>query len=92
MAGLRAFKERIMNDKSFASKFSGVSSPEEVVSMAAREGFTFTVADVKNNTELTDAELSGVAGGSNTVLADGYFVNSGGGGATIFAPGYFVKK
>lgn len=83
--GVKEFKEKIMKDEEFAAKFASVTSPEEVVEMAAKEGFTFTVEDIKNNTELTDAELEAAAGGAS-IMAKTYFVNP----STIFAKTYFV--
>ena len=89
MAGVKDFKTRLMADKAFAAKFADVTSPEGLVDIASKEGYSFSVADVKNNTDLTDAELAAVAGGAGAVFADGYFVKDKG---TIFAPGYFVNK
>lgn len=61
--GFKEFKEKVLGDKAFAEKFKKVTSPEELVKLAAAEGYSFTVEDVKNNTELTDAELDAAAGG-----------------------------
>jgi predicted ribosomally synthesized peptide with nif11-like leader len=86
MAGVKAFKEKIIQDEAFGQKFSEVQTPEELVTLAKAEGFDFSVDDVKNNTELTDAELSAVAGGA--IMANTYFVNKGG---SVFAKTYFVN-
>jgi predicted ribosomally synthesized peptide with nif11-like leader len=86
MPGVKAFKEKIIQDEAFAKKFENVKTPEDVVSLAAKEGFSFTVEDVKNNTELTDVELKAVAGGS-TIAGPGHFVVPG----IIFAKSGFVK-
>lgn len=85
--GVKEFKEKIMNDEAFAAKFENAGTPEEVVELAAKEGFNFTVEDINNNTELTDAELEAAAGGVS-ILAKTYFVSGG----SIFAKTYFVKK
>jgi len=85
--GVKEFKEKIIADPAFAAKFANVKSAEELVSLAKKEGFTFTVEDVKNNTELTAAELEGAAGGA-TIFAETYFVTN----ATIFAKTYFVES
>jgi predicted ribosomally synthesized peptide with nif11-like leader len=87
MAGVKAFKEKIIKDEAFAKKFENVGTPEGLVSAAKAEGFDFTVEDVKNNTELTEIELSAVAGGAS-ILAKTYFVTNG----SVFAGGYFVNK
>jgi len=85
MAGLKDFKEKLIQDEAFAKKFEGADTPEKVVSIAKTEGFNFTVEDVKNNTELTDVELKAVAGGGS-IAAKNYFVKTN----TIMAGG-FVK-
>jgi predicted ribosomally synthesized peptide with nif11-like leader len=87
MAGVKAFKEKIIADEAFGKKFANVKTPEELVSLAKADGFDFTVEDIKNNTDLTDAELSAVAGGGS-VFANTYFVTSG----SVFAKSYFVTK
>ena len=61
--GFKEFKEKVIGDKAFAEKFKGLSTPEEIVKVAATAGFSFTVDDLRNNAELTDAELDAVAGG-----------------------------
>lgn len=85
--GLKEFKEKIIKDEAFAKKFEDVTSPEDLVSKASAEGFTFTVDDVKNNSELTEAELDAAAGGKS-IFASTYFVNEN----TVFAKNYFVTK
>lgn len=71
--GFIEFKEKVMKDEAFAAKFKGVSSPAKLVELAKAEGFSFTVEDVKNNTELTSEELESVAGGAS-IFAYTYFV------------------
>lgn len=85
--GIKEFKEKIIRDKAFADKFQSVKTPEELVRIAAAEGFSFTVDDVKSNTELTDAELEAAAGGSS-ILAKTYFVSH----SSVFAKTYFVDR
>lgn len=85
--GVREFKEKIAADQAFAAKFENVKTAEDLVKIAAEEGFNFTVDDVKNNTELIDAELEAVAGGTS-IFAKTYFVSP----STIFAKTYFVKN
>ncbi len=60
---LKGFKEKLLSDEAFAAKFANIDTPEALVELAAKEGFNFTVEDIINNTELTDAELEAAAGG-----------------------------
>ncbi len=83
--GVKEFKEKIIADPEFASKFANAKNPEEVVSLAKDNGFSFTVEDINNNTELTAAELEGATGGGS-IFAKTYFVTT----ASIFAKTYFV--
>ncbi len=85
--GLKEFKERIMTDEAYAKKYIDISSPEDLVEIASEDGYTFTVDDVKNNTELTDAELEAAAGG-RSIMAKAYFVTSN----SIFAKTYFSTR
>ncbi|MCL2169363.1 MAG: Nif11-like leader peptide family RiPP precursor [Defluviitaleaceae bacterium] len=62
MDGYLEFKEKLFSDDGFADMFKG-KSPEDMVVLAAKEGFIFTAADVINNTELTHDELMAVSGG-----------------------------
>ena len=71
--GFKEFKEKMVKDKAFAAKFKDVKDTAALVKLAKTEGFTFTVEDVKNNTELTGAELESVAGG-DSIFAATYFV------------------
>jgi predicted ribosomally synthesized peptide with nif11-like leader len=87
MAGVKEFKEKVIQDEGFAKKFSDVQSPEALVSLAKDNGFDFTVDDVKNNTELTETELNAVAGGAS-ILANTYFVSPG----SVFAKNYFISR
>lgn len=71
--GVQEFKEKIVNDKAFAEKFKDVTTPEQLVEVATKEGFNFTVEDVKNATGLDDLELqSGFV--KATIFAKTYFV------------------
>lgn len=83
--GIKEFKEKIVNDEAFAGKFANVKDAAELVELAKADGFRFTVEDVNDNAELTEAELNAAAGGS-TILAKTYFVKT----STVFAKNYFV--
>lgn len=65
--GIKEFMLRIREDTDFAEMFKGMETPEEVVALAKREGYDFTVEDIKNNTELTDEELD-MASGAGFVI------------------------
>ena len=60
--GLKEFNEKIHQDKEFAAKFRDLRTLEDLVAAAAKEGFTFTVDDIKKQTELTDDELDRASG------------------------------
>ena len=62
--GFKEFKEKVVSDKEFAAKVKALKSLEEAVELGKSEGYSFTADDVKNNTELTEAELAAVAGGA----------------------------
>ncbi|MDR1916289.1 MAG: Nif11-like leader peptide family RiPP precursor [Synergistaceae bacterium] len=72
--GFKEFKERVMSDKSFEEKIKSLKSVEEAVELGRAEGYSFTVDDVKNNSELTEAELTAVAGGISWVLTKAYLI------------------
>ena len=61
--GFKEFKEKVVSDKAFAEKVKALKSVEAAVDLGKAEGYEFTVDDVKNNSELTEAELAAVAGG-----------------------------
>jgi predicted ribosomally synthesized peptide with nif11-like leader len=63
MAQFKEFKEKIPGDAEFAKKYEDAATVADLVAPAAGDGFVFTEDDVKNDTELADAELRGVAGG-----------------------------
>lgn len=87
MAGITEFKEKVAADEAFAAKFKDVKSAEELVEIAAKEGFTFTVDDITESTELSDDELETAAGG-RAIFEKGYFVTSR---ESIFTSGAFPK-
>jgi predicted ribosomally synthesized peptide with nif11-like leader len=70
MAGIKEFAEKAAADKDFAAKFENVQSAEELVKLASEEGFSFTVDDVNENSELSDDDLEGVAGGRSIFAKD----------------------
>ncbi len=57
------FRKALAADKAFAEKFAACKTPEALVEAAAREGYTFTVGDLKNNTEVSLEELKESTGG-----------------------------
>ncbi len=84
--GVNEFKEKVTSDKEFAEKFKDVKTVEELIERAAKEGYEFTVEDVKNSVEISDEQLDDAAGGY-TIFASGWFLD----GDTIYAGGYFIK-
>ena len=67
------FKEKVSSDKEFAEKFKDVKTVEELIERAAKEGYEFTVEDVKNSVEINDEQLDDAAGGA-LFWAQGYFI------------------
>ena len=57
------FRRRLVKDAAFRAKFDGCETLEALIEAAAREGYSFTAEDVRNNTELLPEEVATVAGG-----------------------------
>ena len=68
----RDFRKKIAVDRAFAAKFVDCKSPEALVEAAAREGYSFTVEDIKNDTELLTEEVALAAGGMLVAPAPNY--------------------
>lgn len=68
--GIKEFSEKVKADSAFAAKFKNAKTPAQIVELAKAEGYNFTVEDIKAVSNLSDADLDGVAGGSNN-----YFLN-----------------
>ena len=62
---LKAFIAKAKNDQSIQEKLKAAKSPEDVVAIAKDHGHEFTGYTLKQ-TELTEADLEGVAGGGFT--------------------------
>ncbi|MDR1537269.1 MAG: Nif11-like leader peptide family natural product precursor [Clostridiales bacterium] len=58
---ITAFTERIIRDKEFASKFYHVNSPEQLLNIARREGYRFTLDDMRNDAEFMNTEIGSIA-------------------------------
>ena len=71
---LKAFLEKLKADTSLQEKLKAASDADAAVSLAKEEGFSISVDDLKNaQSELSDEELEGVAGGgSGTACVDGF--------------------
>ena len=68
---LKAFLEKLQGDTSLQEKLKAASDADAVVSIAKEEGFSISVDDLKNaQSELSDEELEGVAGGANCGAMD----------------------
>ena len=57
------FRKKLATDQDFAAKFNDCATVEALVKAAAREGYSFTAEEVRNNTEILPEELATVAGG-----------------------------
>ena len=61
---LKAFIAKVQGDTSLQEKLKAASDADAVVSLAKEEGFSISADDLKNaQSELSDEELEGVAGG-----------------------------
>ena len=63
------FRKRVAGDAAFRAKFDGCKTLEALVEAAAKEGYSFTADEVRNNTELLPEELMTAAGGINVANA-----------------------
>ena len=62
---LKAFLEKVKDDTSLQEKLKGVSDANAVAAIAKEAGFSISVDGInKTQSELSDEELEGVAGGS----------------------------
>ncbi len=61
MKNAKEFKER-MHDEEFAKLFSNAETDEEIIKIAAEQGYEITKEDVQDF-EMTDEMLESVAGG-----------------------------
>ena len=77
---LKAFIEKVKADTSLQEKLKAASDADAVVSLAKEAGFSISADDLKNaQSELTDEELEGVAGGAFTntwIQGKGKFTNT----------------
>ena len=63
---LKSFLEKAKGDSSLQEKLKGVTDADSVIAIAKDAGFMFTVDDFnKAQSELSEDELEGVAGGVN---------------------------
>ena len=63
------FRKRLAGDAAFRAKFEGCETLDALIEAAAREGYSFTADEVRNNTELLPEELTTAAGGINAANA-----------------------
>ena len=64
MKNFKEFEER-MHDEEFAKLFSNAKTDEDIIKMAAEQGYEITKDDIQNF-EMTDEMLESVAGGKGT--------------------------
>ena len=65
------FRKKLATDRDFAAKFNDCATVEALVKAAAREGYSFTAEEVRNDTDVLPEELSAAAGGINVANAFG---------------------
>ena len=63
------FRKKLAQDAAFRAKFDGCETLDALIEAAAKEGYTFTTEEVRNNTELLPEELTTAAGGLNVANA-----------------------
>ena len=63
------FKNKVLADEVFAAKFADCKTPEDLVATAAKEGYNFTVEEMKG-AEFIPEELEKVAGGFKAKYED----------------------
>jgi predicted ribosomally synthesized peptide with nif11-like leader len=68
MSTIKEFKENLFTDAEFSAKFKEKETAEEIVELAKADGFEITVKDIN---ELSDEELSNVAGGEMECIGCG---------------------
>ncbi|WP_114992928.1 Nif11-like leader peptide family natural product precursor [Synechococcus sp. UW179A] len=67
---LKAFLEKVKGDSSLQEKLKGAADPDAVITIAKIEGFSISADDLKSaQSEVSDAELEGTAGGLRTPLS-----------------------
>ena len=70
MKNAKEFKEK-MHDEEFAKLFSNAETDEDIIKIAAEQGYEITKDDIQNF-EMTDEMLESVAGGKGTtIISDG---------------------
>ena len=63
------FREKLAQDAVFRAKFDGCETLDALIEAAAKEGYTFTAEEVRNNTEFLPEELTTAVGGINVANA-----------------------
>ena len=64
---LKAFLEKVQGDTSLQEKLKAAADADAVLAIAKEAGFSISADDLKNaQSELSDEELEGVAGGEAT--------------------------
>ena len=66
---LKAFLEKVKADTSFQEKLKAAADADAVVAIAKDAGFSISADDLKKaQSEISDEELEGAAGGTYTVI------------------------
>ena len=71
---LKAFLEKVKGDTSLQEKLKAAANPDAVAAIAKEAGFSISADDInKAQSELSEEELEGVAGGWGGVRQDTVF-------------------
>ena len=70
---LKSFLEKVKGDNSLQEKLKGAADADAVVAIAKAAGFSLSADDLKNaQSELSDEEVEGVAGGTYVTRPKGW--------------------
>ena len=67
---LKAFLEKVKGDISLQEKLKMAGDADAVVCMAKEAGFSISADDIKAQSEISDEELEGAAGGCVCLIVD----------------------
>ena len=82
---LKAFLEKVKADTSLQEKLKAAADADAVAAIAKEAGFSISADDLTNaQSELSDKELEGVAGGNFQYVGLGAFCNDVRGGPETF--------
>lgn len=68
MAGLKEFKEKMLEDSAFTEEVRKLRIPDEVVAFAAEHGYEFTEQEIEELTDLSEEDIAKVYGGVRVLV------------------------